>query len=368
MPKPKSSPLCQFALALLFTATGADLVAQEAPAAPTAPAAPALQAETHHIVRRYPRDKDVPIAVVGGRTLTLGDLVMHIEKRHWPGFSTALEKAPEIQRLLVSDLIAPWVRHFADLEALKQYVGEDKIDAEKLGAAQSAALKVDFEAFLATYDKDRQAEGRVVDYTQQKVNDHLSRFQQQNGMGAELQGFLDWLEPGEYNRVQLQEFFYANGRVFGGQVTIAHILVQHRDAGTGILLNDQGIGLANQRIAVIKASLNPDGSNFEDVARARSEDLRTAKDGGRLQGVYRYDDRLPAVLCRTAWELKDGEVSDVVESQYGFHIVKRLEFNQHMYILFTDDAMPTIKQTMRRARQEGHLFTARAKAGVRLLL
>lgn len=320
----------------------------------------------HFLVRRYPQDKDVAVAIVGARTLTLGDLVDHLDTRHHPGFKEALGKRPEIQRMLQSDLIAPWVRHFADLEALQQTFG-DAIDKAKLEQAQSDALKSSFEGWLKTYLEDRKNAGRPTELTKDQINSHLSRFQLHHGLAAELQGMLDHLEPGDYNRVQLQNFFNANARAFGGQVTIEHILVQHRDSGTGILLDDEGLGLANTRLADIKARLRPDGSNFEEVA-LRSDDQKTAANGGRLQGVHRYDDRLPAALCRAAWALRDGEVSDVIETQYGWHIVKRIDFTQQVIILFTDDAIPTVKQVMRRAMQEERLFAARQKAGVRLLL
>jgi parvulin-like peptidyl-prolyl isomerase len=58
----------------------------------------------------------------------------------------------------------------------------------------------------------------------------------------------------------------------------------------------------------------------------------------------------------------------VVETQFGWHIVKRIDYTQNVFILPTDDAMPTIKQVMRRAMQEERMFAARKKAGVRLLL
>jgi parvulin-like peptidyl-prolyl isomerase len=347
--------------ALLLSSLLVPCVAQDRPASPL------IDPKPHHVVRRFPQDKDAPIAVVGSRTLTLGDLVEHLESRHYPGLSKALRELPTMQAMLQSDLVAPWVRHFADLEALRQ-AAEAGIDEAKLKEAQSAALKRNFEAWLATYAKDQEAAGRKLELTQHKINSLLTTFQLHNGLAAELQGFLDYLEPGDYNRTQLNTFFNANARVFGGQVTISHILVQHRDSGTGILLNEEGVGRANERLASIKASIAPDGSNFEEVARARSEDARTAKDGGRLQGLHRYDDRLPAALCRAAWALKDGEISDVVETQYGFHLIKRLEFAQQVFMLFTDDAMPTIKSVMQRARQEEHLFGARAKASVRLML
>ena len=153
-----------------------------------------------------------------------------------------------------------------------------------------------------------------------------------------------------------------------GQVRVAHILVQHRDGGTGILLAEEGRARANERLAEIRARLRPDGSNFEDVAARWSDDTRTAHEGGLLGGLFRFDDRMPAALCRAAWSLRDGEVSDVVETQYGWHIVRRIDFSQQVFMLFSDDTLPGIKTTMRRARQEARLFEARKTANVQLLL
>lgn len=348
-----------FRLLLATALAGAAAAQQPAAAAPPQP---------HHLVRSYPADRDVPVAIVGARTLTLGDLVDHLDRRHHPGFAKALGERPEIQRMLTSDLIAPWVRHFADLEALRQSVPPEQFDAVAVEAAQSAVLKRNFESWLEAYVKDREVAGRPTELSQHRVNALLADFQLRHGLAAELQGLLEYLEPDDYNRAQLHEFFNANARWFGGQVTIAHILVQHRDGGTGILLNDEQLALAHARLADVRARLLPDGSNFEEVARARSDDVKTGRDGGRIGGVHRFDDRMPAALCRAAWNLRDGEISDVVETPYGWHLVKRLEFNQQVLILFTDDAIPSIRIVMRRARQEERLFAARERAGLRLLL
>lgn len=333
-----------------------------APAA--APSAAAAAERPHFRVRRWPQDRDVPVAIVGGRSLTLGDLAAHIERRHQPGFQDALANRPEIQRTLTSDLIAPWARHFADLEALRQTYGGE-IDDKALETAQSEALKRSFQQWLNGYVEDRRQQGRPAELTQDQVNGHLQRYQFAQGLGAEVQGMLDLLEPGKFNRQELHAFFTGNARAFGGQVTVQHILVQNRDAGTGILLADEAYGLASARLADIKARLKPDGSNFDEVV-PRSDDQRTARDRGLLRGLHRYDERMPAALCRAAWDLRDGEVSDVVETPYGWHILKRVEFQQQVFMLFTDDAMPTIEDIMRRARQENRLFEARAKAAVRL--
>lgn len=322
-----------------------------------------------HVLLAWPEDQETPIAVVGSRTLTLRDLVEHLDSRHHPGFKKALAERPEIQRMLGSDLMAPWVRQFADLEALRQSLGDQQPDPKVLEAAQSESLKQSFQGYLDNYVAHRKQAGRPTELSQRRVNIMLAEYQLQSGLAAELQGMLDVLEPDDYPRGVMQQFFNDNARVFGGQVTLAHILVQNRDAGTGLLLDAEGLARANSRIADIKARLRPDGSNFEEIARLYSDDTRTAKDGGKLAGVHRYDDRLPATLCRAAWQLRDGETSaEVVETQYGWHLVKRLEFAQQVFILFTDDAIPSIRFVMRRAMQEQRLLGAREQAPVRLLL
>ncbi|HZN38194.1 MAG TPA: peptidylprolyl isomerase [Planctomycetota bacterium] len=338
----------------------------EAPAQKTAEPPP-TQAAPHFLVRRYPRDKDVAVAIVGSRSLTLGELIDHIDSKHFPGFRDAMPR-PEIQRMLQSDLIAPWVRQFADLHALRLSLGEQAVDEKKLTEAQSADLKAKFQTWLDTYTANRRESGRTTELTQRLVNSLLADFQLRSGLACEVQGFLDYLEPDDYQRGEMQAFFNANARVFGGQVKVAHILVQHRDGGTGILLAEEGRARANQRLAEIRARLRPDGSNFEDVAARWSDDTRTAHEGGLLGGLHRFDDRMPATLCRAAWNLRDGEVSDVIETQYGWHICRRLDFNQQVFMLFTDDAMPTIRMVMRRSRQETRLFDARKAANVQLLL
>jgi hypothetical protein len=322
----------------------------------------------HFVVRRYPQDKDKAVAVVGKKTLTLGNLVDHIDARHYPGFKNLVENEPSFQRYLQSDLIAPWVRQFADMEAIRQGLGDILIDPVDLEKAQSKSLKANFENYLGREIENRRLQGRP-EPSQARVNSMLAEFQLKRGLGAELQGMLNLIEPQDYTRKQLRDFFNANPRFMGGQVTIQHLLIQHRDGGTGILLKTDGIARANSRIAEVKARLRPDGSNFADLVRQFSDDTRTAKTGGELPGVHRFDDRLPATLCRAAWSIQDGQcMTDVIETQYGYHFIKRLSFNQPIFILFTDDAIPSIRIVMRRAMQERLLLSARKKTGRRLLM
>jgi parvulin-like peptidyl-prolyl isomerase len=362
--------LAPFAALLLAaaTATQTDPPAQADPPARAAPPVPPV-VESTFVRLRYPQDEQATIAIVGGRKLSLGELVEHITKRHHPLFQRALVDHPTIQAMLTSDLMAPWVRHFADIEALKQTFTEPPIDQKALEAAQSEALRQGFQGWLDSYTAQLRQQGRPTDFDQKRINALLSDWQLRNGLASELQGWLDYLEPGNYPVGVLREFFNDNARAFGGQVTIAHILIQHRDGGTGLLLREEGRNRANARLADVRARLRPDGSNFEEIASLYSDDTKTAKDGGKIEGIMRYDDRMPAALCRAAWHLGDGEVSpDVIETQYGWHLVKRLELTQKVLALFTDATIPSFQIVMRRAQQEQRLFHAREHAAIQLLL
>jgi len=65
------------------------------------------------------------------------------------------------------------------------------------------------------------------------------------------------------------------------------------------------------------------GEDFAALVREFSDDTFSAKKGGVLapiragQTVPEFED--------AAFRLKPGEVSDVVETQFGFHVIKRLQ-------------------------------------------
>ena len=65
------------------------------------------------------------------------------------------------------------------------------------------------------------------------------------------------------------------------------------------------------------------GESFSKLAVLYSEDLASAKKGGELGFVSRND--LVPEFAAVAFKLKQGEVSRVVESEYGYHIIQFIE-------------------------------------------
>ena len=358
---------------LCLAVAGAGLAAQQPAPAAEGPA-PQSQNETPaaspFVTLQWPKDKPTAIATIGGKNLTLQALIDHLDERHFPGLRKAFDEPQraEIHRYLTSDLIAVWVRHFADLHALRAEAESRKVDTAKAETTCAAALKSAFESWLQGYVDNLREQGHPTELSQQRVNRLLADFQLRQGLACEVQGWLDLIEPDTYTNAQLGDFYKDYPRYFGGRLKFAHILIQHRDPGTGILLNEQKRAAALARLSEVQARVRTDGADFAEIARLFSEDNRTAPHGGLLEGVHRFDEGLPAVLCRTAWSLADGQTSDVVESQYGLHVVHRIECDQRQFFILTEGALPTVRLVMRRAMQENLLFGARERYRVELKL
>lgn len=101
----------------------------------------------------------------------------------------------------------------------------------------------------------------------------------------------------------LQKFYEQNKDKFksGEQIKASHILVKTEKEAKDIL-------------AQVKA-----GGNFEELAKKYSADSSSAK-GGDL-GWFGKGSMVP-VFEKAALALKEGQVSDVVKSDFGFHIIK----------------------------------------------
>jgi parvulin-like peptidyl-prolyl isomerase len=64
------------------------------------------------------------------------------------------------------------------------------------------------------------------------------------------------------------------------------------------------------------------GANFAALAQQASEDISTAANGGDLGWFPREVPLMPPVVADEAFSLQPGEMSDVIESEQGYHIIK----------------------------------------------
>ncbi len=97
-----------------------------------------------------------------------------------------------------------------------------------------------------------------------------------------------------------------------------------------ININDNRDSVAAYKTADSLLKLLKSGANFDKLAKENSEDVVTAVNGGDLGAYYSRSTGMEGTSYplvqefeKTIFNLKDGEISNLVQSNYGYHIVKR---------------------------------------------
>ncbi len=103
-----------------------------------------------------------------------------------------------------------------------------------------------------------------------------------------------------------------------GEISAAHIMIK-----TGKEASEEDIAKAKEKAMEVKGILNK-GEDFEATAKKYSEDKGSSGKGGALPKFG--TGRMVPVFEEAAFGLKeDGDISDPVLTDYGWHIIKRLE-------------------------------------------
>lgn len=80
---------------------------------------------------------------------------------------------------------------------------------------------------------------------------------------------------------------------------------------------------AKAKAGAILAEVRKSPAEFANIAKAKSQDTGSAEMGGELGSFQKgAKSDLPAAVEAAVFALKEGEASDLVQSEYGFHIVK----------------------------------------------
>jgi parvulin-like peptidyl-prolyl isomerase len=86
------------------------------------------------------------------------------------------------------------------------------------------------------------------------------------------------------------------------------------------------------------------GKDFAALAKEFSQDPGSAAQGGDL-GFFAANQMVPP-FSDVAFKLKPGSISDVVETQFGYHIIKVVE-KQPSHTVKLDEARPRIEQQLK---------------------
>lgn len=101
-----------------------------------------------------------------------------------------------------------------------------------------------------------------------------------------------------------------------GDLKVAHILIR--------VNNETEYDSTKPRIDALYSRLK-DGEEFNVLVKEFSEDFSTRENGGRLNWIKSVGGGVPTAFKEAAYALKDGEFSEPVKTELGWHIIKRLE-------------------------------------------
>lgn len=188
-------------------------------------------------------------------------------------------------------------------------------------------------------------ERRDIEVTEQHIAQAEAGVVQQFGGPEVWDGFDDWLQEREIQRLanllalsqaiggapteeQLEEEFEANKELLARACT-SHILVETQE-------------LAEE----IRTQLE-EGADFAELAQEHSIDTNSAQNGGEV-GCFARGGGLVASYEAAMFSLDVGEISDPVQSQFGFHIIRLDALEEPTF----EEARPQLEQSLQGQSQQ----------------
>lgn len=129
---------------------------------------------------------------------------------------------------------------------------------------------------------------------------------------------------------------------------VSHILIEFGDDKDA----------ARQKAQSIKAELT-EGADFAELAESRSDDTFSAENGGDLDFINR--DMMDPAFDEAAFSLEqNGAVSDVVETEFGFHIIKLTDIKPEQ-VTSLAEVKDDIRDRLQTARATERFYEIRSR-------
>src|SRR5216684_471313 len=208
-----------------------------------------------------------------------------------------------------------------------EYAVVRKDDLLKQIQPNEAELKAFYERNKATYNNSipekRKVRYVVLDMAKIEAGTAVSR--------EELQGYYDQHKD-DYRVPE--------------QVSVSHILIKTPLPGPDGKVDPKGVEEARKKAEDVLKQLKA-GGNFGELAKKYSEDPGSGKNGGSLGFIGRG--RTVPEFEKTAFSLAKGSTSDLVQSSYGFHII-RVDDKQAAHVKTLDEVKDQIEESIKQQK------------------
>jgi len=132
------------------------------------------------------------------------------------------------------------------------------------------------------------------------------------------------------------------------QAKVSHILIKTPLPAADGKVDEKGVGEAQKRAEDLLKQLNA-GAKFEDLAKKYSEDSGSAKEGGSLGWIGKG--RTVPEFEKAAFSLPKGQISGLVKSSYGFHII-RVDDRQDAHMKTLDEVKGEIEAVVKQQKTQ----------------
>jgi peptidyl-prolyl cis-trans isomerase D len=130
------------------------------------------------------------------------------------------------------------------------------------------------------------------------------------------------------------------------QVNVSHILIKTPLPGADGKVDPKGVEEARKKAEDVLKQLKA-GGNFADLAKKYSEDPGSGKSGGSLGWIGKG--RTVAEFEQAAFSLPKGGTSGLVQSSYGFHII-RVDDKQAAHVKSLDEVKDQIETSIKQQK------------------
>jgi len=151
--------------------------------------------------------------------------------------------------------------------------------------------------------------------------------QKVNGLNQSLAGWYYVISNDVYEKIRLDRASFVKNKenpevVLPDEVAASHILISYKGADRADAKIKRGKQAAKKEANRIRDLILNEGKDFAEMAKEHSDGPSGPK-GGDL-GKFKFE-VMAKPFSEAAFALEVGEVSEVVETGFGFHVIKRTE-------------------------------------------
>ena len=176
------------------------------------------------------------------------------------------------------------------------------------------------------------------------------------------------LRPGELSEVFETNFgFHFMQRLDTTACTTQHILIAYQGAeGAAAAVTRSRVEALDRAQRILAEVRNPNVS-FSVAARNYSDDVATSHKGGAVGNFTRDNARMPVAFVDAAFALQPDQISEIVETPAGFHIIRRVEDRSirvcHVLVSYATGNLGESQRTREQAMERALDVLYRARQG-----